>query len=65
MNHKITLSGLNKNSYGYAMKGVRKYNFIRFQAIVNGHRYEIDFQFRGTTAVDTGPRYLRILFKAK
>ena len=65
MNHKITLSGLTKDSYGYAMKGVRKYNFIRFQAIVNGHRYEIDFQFRGTTAVDTGPRYLRILFKAK
>ena len=65
LNHKITLSGLNKDSYGYAMKGVRKYNFIRFQAIVNGHRYEIDFQFRGTTAVDTGPRYLRILFKAK
>jgi len=65
LNHKITLSGLNKNSYGYAEKGVRKYNFIRFQAIVNGHKYEIDFQFRGTTAVDTGPRYLRILFKAK
>ena len=65
LNHKITLSGLTKDSYGYAMKGVRKYNFIRFQAIVNGHRYEIDFQFRGTTAVDTGPRYLRILFKAK
>jgi len=65
MNHKITLSGLNKDSYGYAMKGVRKYNFIKFQAIVNGHRYEIDFQFRGTTAIDTGPRYLRILFKAK
>ena len=65
LNHKITLSGLNKDSYGYAMKDVRKYNFIRFQAIVNGHKYEIDFQFRGTTAVDTGPRYLRILFKAK
>jgi len=65
LNHKITLSGLNKDSYGYAEKGVRKYNFIRFQAMVNGHKYEIDFQFRGTTAVDTGPRYLRILFKAK
>ena len=65
LNHKITLSGLTKDSYGYAMKGVRKYNFIRFQAMVNGHKYEIDFQFRGTTAVDTGPRYLRILFKAK
>ena len=65
LNHKITLSGLTKDSYGYAMKGVRKYNFIRFQATVNGHNYEIDFQFRGTTATDTGPRYLRILFKAK
>ena len=65
LNHKIRLSGLSKNSYGYAEKGVRKYNFIRFQANVNGHNYEVDFQFRGTTAVDTGPRYLRILFKAK
>ena len=64
-NHKITVSGLTKDSYGYAEKGVRKYNFIRFQAMVNGHKYEIDFQFRGTTATDTGPRYLRILFKAK
>ena len=34
LNHKITLSGLTKDSYGYAMKGVRKYNFIRFQAII-------------------------------
>lgn len=65
LNHKITLSGLTKDSYGYAEKGVRKYNFIRFQAVVNDHKYEIDFQFRGTTATDTGPRYLRILFKAK
>ena len=65
LGHKISLSGLTKDSYGYAEKGVRKYNFIRFQANVNGHNYEIDFQFRGTTATDTGPRYLRILFKAK
>ena len=65
LNHKITLSGLSKDSYGYAEKGVRKYNFIRFMAMVNGHKYEVDFQFRGTTATDTGPRYLRILFKAK
>jgi len=65
LNHKITLSGLTRNSYGYAEKGVRKYNFIRMNAIVNGHRYDVDFQFRGTTAIDTGPRYLRILFKAK
>ena len=64
-NHKISLSGLTKDSYGYAEKGVRKYNFIRFNGTINGHKYEIDFQFRGTTATDTGPRYLRILFKAK
>tara|TARA_R110001592_G_scaffold38529_1_gene126923 strand:+ start:1529 stop:2524 length:996 start_codon:yes stop_codon:yes gene_type:complete len=63
--HKISLSGLTKDSYGYAETGVRKYNFIRFRAVVNGHNYEIDFQFRGTTSTDTGPRYLRILFKAK
>ena len=63
--HKVTLSGLTKNSYGYAEKGVRKYNFIRFMAMINGYKYEVDFQFRGTTAVDTGPRYLRILLKAK
>lgn len=64
-NHKVTISGLSKDSYGYAIPGVRKYSFIRFDAVVNGHRYQIDFQFRGTTASDTGPRYLRILFKAK
>jgi hypothetical protein len=65
LNHKVTITGLDKNSYGYAIKGQRKYSFIRFDAIVNGHSYQIDFQFRGTTATDTGPRYLRVLFKAK
>ena len=33
--------------------------------MINGYKYEVDFQFRGTTAIDTGPRYLRILLKAK
>ena len=65
MGHKISARGLNANSYGYAEKGVRKYNFIRFMAMINGYKYEVDFQFRGKTAVDTGPRYLRILLKAK
>jgi len=65
LGHKITLSGLTKDSYGYAEKGVRKYNFIKFDAVVNGHKYEVNFQFRGTTATDIGPRYLRILFKVK
>jgi hypothetical protein len=63
--HKISASGLNTNSYGYAEKGVRKYNFIKFDANINGHPYEVNFQFRGTTATDTGPRYLRINLKAK
>lgn len=65
LNHKISVRGLNVNSYGYAEKGVRKYNFIKFDANINGHLYEVNFQFRGTTATDTGPRYLRINLKVK
>ena len=65
MGHKISARGLNANSYGYAEKGVRKYNFIKFDASINGHLYEVNFQFRGTTAIDVGPRYLRINLKVK
>ena len=65
MGHKISARGLNANSYGYAEKGVRKYNFIKFDATINGHLYEVNFQFRGTTATDVGPRYLRINLKVK
>ena len=64
-NHKVILSGLNKNSYLYAEKNVRKYMVIKTNGSINGHEYEVDFQFRGTTATDTGPRYLRILLKPK
>ena len=65
MGHKISARGLNANSYGYAEKGVRKYNFIKFDANINRHLYEVNFQFRGTTATDVGPRYLRINLKVK
>lgn len=65
LGHKVSARGLNANSYGYAEKGVRKYNFIKFDANINGHLYEVNFQFRGTTAIDVGPRYLRINLKVK
>lgn len=64
-NHKVNITGLNKNSYLYAEKNVRKYMVIQTEGSINGHEYNIDFQFRGTTATDTGPRYLRILLKPK
>jgi hypothetical protein len=63
MGHKVTLENLNESCYLYAEKDVRKYCAIKVNAIVNGHKYKIEFQFRGTTAVDVGPRYLRINLK--
>ena len=38
---------------------------IQTNGSINGHEYNVDFQFRGTTSTDTGPRYLRILLKPK
>ena len=63
--HKVEITGLTKDSYLYAEKNVRKYNNIKFNALVNGANYMVSFQFRGTTSTDTGPRYLRILFQKK
>jgi hypothetical protein len=63
--HKVAISGLNKDSYLYAEKGVRKYNNIKFNAVINGASYIVSFQFRGTTATDIGPKYLRILLQKK
>ena len=63
--HKVAITGLNKNSYLYAEKGIRKYNNIKFNASINGANYVVSFQFRGTTATDVGPRYLRILLQKK
>lgn len=64
-NHKVEVGTVNEESYLYAEKGVRKYNNIQFDSIINGAKYTVNFQFRGTTATDVGPRYLRILLQKK
>jgi len=63
--HKVDIGTINDNSYLYAEKGVRKYNNIKFEAKINDANYTVSFQFRGTTATDVGPRYLRILLQKK
>lgn len=60
---KVTLDPINEDSYVYPETGVRKYAVIKFTGTINNSKYKIDFQFRGTTASDTGPRYLRILLE--
>jgi hypothetical protein len=60
---KISLDSLNVDSYVYPEPGVRKYAVIKLTGIIDGSSYKIDFQFRGTTAADTGPKYLRILLE--
>jgi hypothetical protein len=60
---KISLSPINEDSYVYPEEGVRKYAVIKFTGTINNSKYKIDFQFRGTTASDTGPKYLRILLE--
>lgn len=59
----VTVSNLDAGSYRYPDPGVRKYANISVNANIAGTRYKVDFQFRGTTAADRGPRYLRILMK--
>ena len=70
----ITVSGITLDSYSYANKiskitnidptpAGRKGGSIKMLAQINKHDYKIDFQFRGTTASDTGPKYLRPLLK--
>jgi hypothetical protein len=60
---KVQITGLSESSYSYPEKGIRKYANIKVMATVEGHKYVVNFQFRGTTGVDTGPRYLRILME--
>jgi len=60
---KISLSPLSEDSYVYPEPNVRKYAVIKMRGTINGSTYKIDFQFRGTTAADTGPKYLRILLE--
>jgi hypothetical protein len=59
----VRISGLDEGSYVYPEQGVRKYAAIKFNAVINNHKYIVNFQFRGTTAADRGPKYLRILME--
>ena len=59
----VTISGLSASSYVYPEEGIRKYANIKVAAKINHHDYKINFQFRGTTAADRGPKYLRILLE--
>lgn len=61
--NKVKVSNLTENSYVYPEKGVRKYANIKVNAKINDHDYIINFQFRGTTAADVGPKYIRILLE--
>lgn len=59
----VKISNLTEASYLYPEKNVRKYANIKFNAVINNHNYIVNFQFRGTTAADVGPKYLRILME--
>jgi hypothetical protein len=61
--NRVAISNLSDASYVYPEKGVRKYANIKVSAVINGHKYIVNFQFRGTTAADVGPKYLRILLE--
>lgn len=59
---KIT-NDVTDSCYVYPEAGVRKYANIKFKASIGGYSYIVNFQFRGTTAADVGPKYLRILLE--
>lgn len=59
----VSITDLNDESYRYPEPNVRKYANISVKATIGSIRYKVDFQFRGTTAADKGPRYIRILLK--
>lgn len=61
--NRVAINNLNGDSYVYPVAGVRKYAAIKFKATINEHDYNVSFQFRGTTASDVGPKYLRILME--
>ena len=62
--NEVSIVGtLNADSYVYPEPNVRKYANIKFKAIIGGYNYMVNFQFRGTTASDVGPKYLRILLE--
>jgi hypothetical protein len=59
VNVKIT----SVDGYVYPVVGARKYANIKTSALIDGKQYKIDWQFRGTTAADVGPKYMRVLVK--
>lgn len=59
----VSITKLDSSSYLYPEEGKRKYANIKVEAKINGSRYKVNFQFRGTTAADRGPKYLRILLE--
>jgi hypothetical protein len=61
--NQVTINGLSESSYSYPIAGKRKGGFIKVSANINGAKYKVDFQFRGTTATDTGAKYLRVLLE--
>ena len=59
----VSIAALSVESYVYPEAGKRKYANIKTNATINGVAYKVNFQFRGTTAADVGPKYLRILLE--
>lgn len=58
---KITVNSIGEVLY--ALEGKRKYSKISISATIDGRKYNMDCQFRGTTATDVLPYYLRVLVK--
>jgi hypothetical protein len=61
--NQVTVNSLNESSYSYPVLGKRKGGSIKVSANINGEKYKIDFQFRGSFKTDTGARYLRVLLE--
>ena len=61
--NQVTVNSLNESSYSYPVLGKRKGGSIKVSANINGEKYKIDFQFRGSSKTDTGARYLRVLLE--
>lgn len=61
----VSVSGLKESSYVYPLLNRRKYANIKVQARIEGVSYIANFQFRGTSGSDKGPKYLRLLLERK
>lgn len=61
--NSVSISNLSESSYVYPEVSVRKYANIKFAAKINDKQYKVNLQFRGTTATDIGPKYLRVLLE--